>query len=69
MSNPTSDLQTLWKLIRNIQFGMLIHHHRDGTSKVTQLLKMAKSAVIGERPQSMTSTRNVMSEPLVSRSL
>jgi len=31
MSQPTSDLQTLWDLIKDIKFGMLTHRHRDGS--------------------------------------
>ncbi len=31
MSNTTSDLQTLWDLIKDIQFGMLVHRHSDGS--------------------------------------
>jgi general stress protein 26 len=30
MSNTTSDHQTLWKLIRDIKFGMLTHRHGNG---------------------------------------
>ena len=43
MNNPTSDLQTLWSLIKDIKFGMLTHRHRDGSLQGHPLTTQNKS--------------------------
>ncbi|GAB3470365.1 pyridoxamine 5'-phosphate oxidase family protein [Polaromonas eurypsychrophila] len=43
MSNTTSDLQTLWDLIKDIKFGMLIHRHSDGSLQGHPLTTQNKS--------------------------
>ena len=43
MNNPTSDLQTLWGLIKDIKFGMLTHRHRDGSLQGHPLTTQNKS--------------------------
>jgi len=43
MSNTTSDLQTLWDLIKDIKFGMLTHRHSDGSLQGHPLTTQNKS--------------------------
>lgn len=43
MSQPASDLQTLWDLIKDIKFGMLTHRHRDGSLQGHPLTTQNKS--------------------------
>lgn len=43
MSNPNSDLHTLWGLIKEIKFGMLTHRHRDGSLQGHPLTTQNKS--------------------------
>src|SRR4051812_33490235 len=43
MSNPTSDHNTLWNLIKDIKFGMLTHRHRDGSLQGHPLTTQNKS--------------------------
>ena len=42
MSNTTSDLQTLWDLIKDIKFGMLTHRHADGSLQSNPLTTQNK---------------------------
>lgn len=43
MSQHTSDLQTLWDLIKDIKFGMLTHRHGDGSLQGHPLTTQNKS--------------------------
>ena len=43
MSNTSSDLQTLWDLIKDIKFGMLTHRHSDGSLQGHPLTTQNKS--------------------------
>ncbi|MDP1739980.1 MAG: pyridoxamine 5'-phosphate oxidase family protein [Polaromonas sp.] len=43
MSNTTSDLHTLWDLIKDIKFGMLVHRHSDGSLQGHPLTTQNKS--------------------------
>ncbi len=43
MSQPTSDLHTLWDLIKDIKFGMLTHRHSDGSLQGHPLTTQNKS--------------------------
>ena len=43
MSNATSDLHTLWDLIKDIKFGMLTHRHSDGSLQGHPLTTQNKS--------------------------
>ena len=43
MSNNTSDLQTLWDLIKDIKFGMLTHRHGDGSLQSNPLTTQNKA--------------------------
>ena len=50
MNDNTSDLQTLWDLIKDIKFGMLTHRHADGSLQsnplTTQNKEMDENSVL-----------------------